>query len=224
MRCFIIGVAVSAGLVLNAPALIFAQNLTASPSTVTPAAIQTETSRVYVFVDRVGLGHPHGVEAKLLKSSLVLGATENAGQLIFDMTSFDADTQAARKYVGLAGVTDEGTRTAVNQNMKGSAVLNVRRYPTATLDVTSAKATGQTNAHGLTLYQLDGQLTLHGNTRPISIMVEVEQVRGWLHVRGAFSIKQTDFGITPYSKAFGAVGVANELRIYGDLFVAPTTT
>jgi len=44
-----------------------------------------------------------------------------------------------------------------------------------------------------------------------------------LHIRGNFTILQTDYGITPYSKAFGAIGVANPLRIYGDLYVAPTS-
>jgi hypothetical protein len=56
------------------------------------------------------------------------------------------------------------------------------------------------------------------------MIVDVEQARGWLHVRGEFTIKQTSFGITPYSKAFGAIGVADRLRIHGDLWVAPSTS
>lgn len=106
--------------------------------------------------------------------------------------------------------------------MKGPAVLNVSRFPTATFDVASAKETGQTSRKGLPVYRLNGQFTLHGTKRPLSIMAEVDQARGWLHVRGNFTVKQTDFGITPYSKAFGAIGVADELKIYGDLFVVPT--
>ena len=39
-------------------------------------------------------------------------------------------------------------------------------------------------------------------------------------VRGAFRVKQTDFGITPFSKAFGTIGVADTLVIYGELYVA----
>ncbi|WP_197168255.1 YceI family protein [Neorhodopirellula pilleata] len=187
-----------------------------------PGDVQTQASRVYVFVDKTGLGHQHGVEAKLLSSRLELGADQNAGKLTFDMNSFDADTQAARKYVGLQGTTDEGTRSAVNNNMKGSAILNVAQYPTATFDVASAIATGQTGSDGLPIYELKGNFTLHGTTHPLEFSVEVEQTRGWLHVRGNFVIKQTSFGITPYSKAFGAIGVADSLKIYGDLFVAPT--
>ncbi|XZE55032.1 YceI family protein [Planctomycetaceae bacterium SH139] len=189
-----------------------------------PADVQTQASRVYVFVDKTGLGHQHGVEAKLLSSRLVLGAAQNAGKLTFDMKSFEADTPVARKYVGLEGTTDEGTRSAVNSNMKGSAILNVAKYPTATFKIDSAIASGQTNSSGLPIYELKGNFTLHGTTRPLAISVEVEQTRGWLHIRGSFVIKQTSFGITPYSKAFGAIGVADPLKIYGDLYVAPTAS
>jgi hypothetical protein len=31
---------------------------------------------------------------------------------------------------------------------------------------------------------------------------------------------QTQFGITPYSKAFGAIGVADKLTIYGEIHIA----
>jgi hypothetical protein len=187
-----------------------------------PADVQTEASRVYIFVEKTGLGHQHGVEAKLSSGTLVLGAEENAGQLVFDMTSFDADTGAARKYVGLSGTTDASTRQAVNSNMRGSAVLNVAKYPTATFQIASAKPTGKTTSRGLPTYELKGAFTLHGTTQPLSVVADVEQTRGWLHLRGSFLIKQSSYGITPYSKAFGVIGVADPLKIYGDLYVAPT--
>jgi polyisoprenoid-binding protein YceI len=173
-------------------------------------------------VDKTGLGHQHGVEANLLAGRLILGAQENAGTLVIDMTSFKADTAMARKYVGLSGTTDESTRKKVTDNMLGASVLNATQFPTATYEIASAKATGQTSSQGLPSYELIGQFTLHGVTRPLRIAASVEQARGWLHLRGGFQIKQSDYGITPFSKAFGAIGVADELKIYGDLFVAPT--
>ncbi len=196
------------------------QDSNAAPS-IGPGDLNLGVSRVYTFVDKTGLGHQHGIEGKLSSGSLVLGAESAAGQLVFDMRSFDADTDAARRYVGLSGTTGESTRSQVNANMKGEYVLDVQRYPKATFDVASAKATGQTSPRGLPTYELTGTFTLHGKRQPLRIVAEVEQARGWLHVRGSFAIKQTSFGITPYSKAFGAIGVADTLRIYGDLWVAP---
>lgn len=216
--------------ILFVSGLAIAQEAAKEPATgskpahvsVAPGVVTVQQSRIYVFVDKRGVGHQHGVEAKLVEGKLALGAEKNAGQLVFDMKSFDADTDAARRYVGLSGSTDAGTRQAVNENMRGSAILDVNRFPTATFDVDSAKATGETSPKGLPSYLLQGNFTLHGTTRPLSIVVDAEQVKGWLHVRGNFTINQTDYGIRPYSKAFGAIGVTNQLRIYGDLYVAPT--
>jgi len=142
--------------------------------------------------------------------------------LVFDMKSFNADTERARKRLGLKGTTDEATRTAVNENMHSAAVLDVAKYPTATFEISSAKATGQVTTSGNPTYLLEGNFTLHGTTKPQTIIVHAEQVRGWLHVRGGFAINQSVFGIKPYTKALGAIGVADELKIYGELFVVPT--
>jgi len=53
----------------------------------------------------------------------------------------------------------------------------------------------------------------------VMIPIEVEQRGAWLRLRGTFTIKQTDFGMKPYAKLGGVVGVADELRITGDVLV-----
>lgn len=176
-------------------------------------------SRVYTFVGKTGLGHEHGIEGRIKSGHLTLDTDTNAGQIIFDMTTFDADTDAARRYVGLSGSTDASTRQQVNTNMRGAAVLNVRRFPTATFQVVSAKSLEKLSPRKLPLYELAGQFTLHGVTRPLTVQAEVQDQENAWHIRGNFTILQRQFGITPYSKAFGAVGVTNALRIYGDLYV-----
>ena len=60
------------------------------------------------------------------------------------------------------------------------------------------------------------------STRPLKFLVDVQPANGWQRIRGGFAINQTDFGITPFSKAFGAVGVADRLTIWGDVLAAPT--
>ena len=57
-------------------------------------------------------------------------------------------------------------------------------------------------------------------TKPLRINAATEEARWAGAFRGQFSVRQTQFGITPYSKAFGAVGVADELKIWGDLWVS----
>ena len=189
---------------------------------ISPGDIELSASRVFIFVDKTGLGHQHAVEGQLAASQLKLGADKGAGRLVFNMTSFDADTRRARQYLGLQGDTDEGTRKQVNNNMKGREILDTTKYPQAFFDVESALPTGKLNPKGAPEYEISGLFTLHGVQKPIKFLAYAQQSKGWIHLRGDFGIKQSTFGIKPYSKAFGAIGVADALQIYGDLWVAPS--
>ena len=182
--------------------------------------ISVKKSRVFTFVEKTGLGHQHGVEGRLKSGSIQLGAEQDAGTLVFDMTSFDADTDAARSYLGLEGSTSSSTREQVNSNMRGAPILNVREFPTATYSIQSAKLITDKDTSGKSRYELSGDFTLRGKKRPLKFVAEVQQKDGMNHVTGKFSILQTQYGITPFKKALGAVGVADRLTIHGDLWLA----
>jgi len=176
-----------------------------------PGELDVADSRVYILVGATGLGHEHGVEGHLASGGVQLGAGQRAGELVFDMPSFVAETPAARKYVGLAGDAD-GRQVTIN--MLGPDVLDVANFPQAKFSIGSAvrdPATGQ--------YMLDGTFALHGVAQRIQVPATAEMVNGMVHLRGQFAILQTQYGITPYSKAFGAVGVADKLTIWGDLWL-----
>lgn len=186
-----------------------------------PGDIDLKRSRVYVKVDKTGLGHTHGVEGQFKSGHVDIGSADKAGSMVFDMTTFVADTAAARRYVGLSGTTDASTARQVTANMTGADVLDVRRYPTATFEIDSVAKAKQQAAKDGTQYVLDGKFTLHGVTHPLRILATATpQKDGSTRLRGGFYINQTSFGITPYSKAFGAVGVADRLTIWGDVFLA----
>ncbi|MFM8582966.1 MAG: YceI family protein [Planctomycetaceae bacterium] len=183
-----------------------------------PGEVDLQLSRVYVFVGKTGLGHDHGIEGLLRAGELQVGAERNAGRLEFDLRSFTADTAAARTYVGLAGQTDRKTADKVTANMLGPAVLDVARFPTALFEATAITPLPR-QGNQPQQYQLTGDFTLHGVKRQIQFPAQAETAQGLLHLRGSFAIRQTDFQITPYSQAFGAVGVADQLTIYGDLWL-----
>lgn len=183
-----------------------------------PGDLHVESSRVFIHVYKKGLGHEHAVIGKLRQGNLKLEAGE--GLLVVDMRSFSADTEQARKYLGLAGTTDANTRQQVDANMLGPAVLDVKTFPTATFQATKIIKLASASRRGLPQYELRGDFSLHGATAPVRIISEAEERGNWLHLRGRFAIRQTDYGITPFSKAFGAIGVADRLDIYGDLWFA----
>lgn len=185
-----------------------------------PGELYLPGSRVFVHVSKTGLGHEHAVIGGVSQGSLNLGAEDNAGEIVFDMQSFRADTDEARKYLGLSGATSASTQRETTANMLGSSVLNAAEFPAAVFKVSSARLHTKRSRRDLPQYELRGEFTLHGVTRPLSFLAEVESVKGWQRVRGSFAINQTDFGIKPFTKAFGAIGVADRLTIWGDVLVA----
>lgn len=192
---------------------------TADAHVLEPGDVYLPGSRVYVSVAKTGFGHEHAVVGQLRSGRLQLDASQSAGQLVFDMRTFAADTEGARRFVGLPGATDTSTQQQVNANMWGPAVLDVARFPTATFQVRSVTRLPQPSSRGLPQYRLDGDFTLHGVTRSIQVVADVEEKDGWIHLRGGFPMLQSEFGITPFSKAFGAIGVADPLTVWGDLWL-----
>lgn len=188
----------------------------------TPGEVDTDGSRIYVFVGKTGLGHDHGIVGRLVSGRVILDAPQNAGQLVFDMPSFLADTPEARKALGLAGETDASTRKQTTENMLGPDVLDVAHHPTATFDIESALRPRRPVNGAKPTVDLVGTFTLHGVTRKVVIPAEVGAAGRVLRLVGSFRIKQTDFGMKPYKKFGGVVGVADELVIHGDIRIAAT--
>lgn len=227
----LVGAAASLSLITEQPVVAQQQSpqpgtLQQKPAPLKPGDVDVKRSRVYVKVDKTGLGHTHGVEGQFKSGHVELGqdgATQKAGAMVFDMTTFVADTAEARRYVGLSGTTDASTARQVTANMTGADVLDVRRFPTAAFEIASIAKAKQQPKEG-TQYVLDGKFTLHGVTHPMQILATATAEKdGSTRLRGGFYVNQTSFGITPYSKAFGAVGVADRLTIYGDLILAGAT-
>ena len=184
-----------------------------------PTQVDCDQSRAYVRVGKTGLGHEHGAVGKLRRGYLRLNTGSDAGLLEFDMGSFVADTKESRQYVGLVGETDAVTARQVTDNMRSAEVLDVAHYPTSTYVVKSALPAEKQHNPQAMQYVLDGDFTLHGVTKPLKLLAEAQVTqRGW-RVVTRFAILQSSFGITPYTRAFGAVGVADRLDLWGDVLL-----
>jgi polyisoprenoid-binding protein YceI len=183
--------------------------------------VDTDNSRVYIKVDTATrFGHAHGVQGNLKAGKVTLGGD---GELVFDMTSFMADTAAARKRVGLEKKVTDSDARKVTEAMRGSGVLDVAQFPTATFRMTSIAPLDKQAAGEPGNYQLDGRFTLHGTEQKIQITARLEKTAtaGVLRMSGSFTIKQTDYGITPYSALGGLAKVADELEISADFVLKP---
>ena len=184
--------------------------------------VDAGASRVYVKVGTATrLGHEHGVQGKLKSGKLTLGG---GGELVFDMASFTADTAEARKRVGLEKKKVSANEAKkVTDAMRGTDVLDVAKYPTATYRIDSITPLDKQAAGEPGAYQVEGRFTLHGTEKKLSFKAKVERgdKEGRLRMSGTFTLKQTDYGIKPYSAAGGLAKVADELEISGDLVLKP---
>ena len=192
----------------------------AAPTDFEPGDLYLAGSRVYVLVDKTGLGHQHGVMGQIKQGRIRLDMPQDSGQLVFDLATFAADPAVARQYVGLSGTEDPSSQQQVTTNMIGPEVLDVAHFPTATFQIKRITALPTPSQRNLPQYELDGDFTLHGVTLPIRVLADAEQNGPWTRLRGGFSILQTQYRITPFTKALGAVGVADQLQIYGDLWLS----
>lgn len=207
----------------NAPAPIGRQlpPQAAEVRTPTPGSVDLQNSRVYVFVGKKGAGHEHGVEGRLSDGRVLLDRAEQAGELTFDMRTFVADTAAARRFFQFPGEIDAETQSQVNANLHGSAVLDVATFPAARFSINSVRPVAAEPGQVGRPYRFEGEFTLHGVRRPLQFVATAETTETRIRLRGRFQIKQTDYAIKPFSKFLGAVGVTDELQVYGDLYLYP---
>jgi polyisoprenoid-binding protein YceI len=185
--------------------------------------VDLQHSRVYARIDAVRIGHNHGIEGRLQSGDVNFSGS---GQFVFDMLSFSADTAQARSYVGLRGTVSSSDRRKTTENMQSSDVLDVSQFPTATFVIQSMKSI-KVAPNQKPEYIVQGQFTLHGVTQPVAFRTVVEPINGnasgVLRMTGSFLIRQSDFGMTPYSAFGGLAKVSNDVTIWGDLLLVPSS-
>lgn len=90
-------------------------------------------------------------------------------------------------------------------------VLASDRFPTIkfrSVSVTNIQKTGENRS-----FTLNGDLTLRGVTRRVAFPVKVTINGNQLRATGEETIKQTDFGITPYAGGLGAIKIGDQLTV-----------
>ncbi len=163
--------------------------------------VLTPASRFEVKTGKAGLlafaGHGHLVRAGSASGRIVYYPARPADShvdVVVPVDSLDVltppDTAEIRK---------------VTETMR-SEVLHPDRYPLITFVSTTVTPAGD----GL---EVDGRLTIVGQTRDVAVVVRVEAAGDTLRATGSFSVKQSDFGIRPYRGGpAGTVRVADRVE------------
>jgi len=162
-------------------------------------AIDTERSVVTVRVYKGGLfssfGHDHEIRAPIKDGAV----DEEKGTVWFLVE--------ARSLLVRDADTSEKDRAEIQATMLGPKVLDSEQFREIRFHST------EVNRHSEDQWTVRGDLTLHGQTRPVQ--AEVERQNGGY--RGSAQLRQKDFGISPVSVAGGSIKVKDEVRIEFEL-------
>ena len=198
----------------------------AAAATTTGAAtrrlqVDPERTVVTVIVRRAGplakLGHDHVITSADEAGSVWLGSTpaDSSFELTLPVDRFDVDLPAARAAAGLefAAPVPDDARAGTRHNMLRAEVLDGEHFPTITLRSSAASGVWPQPIVRVAV-------TLKGVEREQEIPVVVERDAAGLTARGELRLNQTDFGITPFSVAGGAIRVADTIEIRFEIAAA----
>ncbi|WP_083917763.1 YceI family protein [Uliginosibacterium gangwonense] len=176
--------------------------------------ILPELSDVRFLVFRGGplakLGHNHVVQAKSLRGEILLTPDVHQSRFTIEIPvkDFQVDTADARLDEGgeFLPQPDEEAIAGTTRNMLGEKVLDAAHYPI--IEIRSGALTGP--GWGMDVVV---KIKMHGVECEIVVPTAVEYDHDKLIVTASFSIKQSDFGITPMSVLGGALQVEDTVKI-----------
>ncbi|HJY75828.1 MAG TPA: YceI family protein [Burkholderiales bacterium] len=160
-------------------------------------------SLVVVRVYRGGrlskFGHDHVVSTRDVRG--FIDADQGRGDFYVEVERLTVDDPAQRAAAGFESTPSESDIAGTRSNML-EKVLEADRFPFVALRVRAVEQG-----------TLQGELVLHGVTRPLRIPAKVDAGAERLEVSGSFAINQTDFGIEPFSVLGGALTVQDRVDL-----------
>ncbi|KQV80691.1 hypothetical protein ASD15_12215 [Massilia sp. Root351] len=172
-----------------------------------PLQIDTRHSRILVVVRRGGLfaklGHDHVVASRHIEGQAAAPADGQPGSTSFRfrLDQLTVDESALRAETGLPSVTTADAIAGTRSNML-TKVLDAEKYP-------YVEVTAVTTPQG----PLQADIKLHGVTRRYAIPAALTARADSVSASGTFRLKQSDFGIKPFSVMGGALAVQDELEL-----------
>jgi polyisoprenoid-binding protein YceI len=148
----------------------------------------------------------------------ILAIKDFAGEVQFVPGSFESASvklTIAADSIVLSNEVKEKDRLEIEQTMR-EQVLEISKYPEIVFS--SANISVTRLAEGRYRARVIGDVTLHGATqKSLWITAETTVAADSLRAKGEFSLKQTDFGIKPFSAAGGTIKLKNELKFSFDI-------
>ena len=177
-------------------------------------SIRASLSEVRFLVYRAGplasFGHNHVIQATHIKGDVYLGSDlQHSGfTLTLPVKDFRVDAPAARAVEGpdFAPQPSPQAIQGTYDNMLGAGELDAAKYPD--IRIRSVGFLGPEWAPDATV-----RIELHGVQRDLTVPIALQHCGDRLTATGSFQIKQSDFGIRPFSILGGGLQVANTVKV-----------
>ena len=164
-----------------------------------PASVDTQKSTLTVRVYKSGFfsafAHDHEISAPI-----------DSGWFSEENPSVEISVTTAKLKV-MDKESSESEREKIQEKMLSPDVLDAEKFKEIHFRSTKIEPAGQGS------WLVTGNLTLHGQTHPVSFKV----ARSNNHYQGSAEVKQKDFGMTPISIAGGSVKVKDQVKIEFDV-------
>lgn len=168
------------------------------------------TIRVYRAGPLARLGHNHVVTSGTESGTVWTGAgpAGSGFELQLPVSALVVDDPAARQAAGpeFAGEVPQDAREGTRRNMLRPEVLDAEVFPEI---IVRADALGGTWEAPVA----SARMTLRDRTLVRKVPLTIVRSPEEIVARGTFRVLQSEFGITPFSVAGGAIQVADELDV-----------
>lgn len=168
--------------------------------------------RVYRGGALARFGHDHVVAIRDIHGFVRLSRETGArrADLYAALASMRVDEPALRARAGFDTQPSEQDIAGTRHNMLDK-VLEAGRFPFVSIHLDHVVGDAPT-------ITVNAVVSLHGRTHALPVTVELNTPDAdTIHAHGNFSVKQTDFGMVPYSLLGGALRVENRIDIEFDL-------
>jgi len=176
--------------------------------------IDAKHSRFIVETETTGLSamfaHDHRMEVRDFSGQAVFRRDQPKG------SSLQMTVRAPSVF--LLGEENIGARQSIETALRED-VLETKTFPEITFK--SKSVTAERRGDGTYDARITGELKLHGVRRQITIPARVALDGETLHAIGVFELRQTDFGITPFSFSGGSVGIKDTVTLSFDIVAVP---
>jgi len=174
--------------------------------------INTAASLIAVTVHRAGalaaLGHDHVVASRTVSG--YVAPDQGRADFHFRLDEMTVDEPGLRHEAGF-DTQPSADAIAGSRNNMLTKVLDAERYPLVAVHVVRPRPGAP----------LDVDVTLHGVTRRYAVAATMEDRDGTLLAGGTVSLKQSDFGITPFAVMGGALAVGDQLDLRFSIAARP---